>query len=163
MHSNIIQVGTEPIPEENYICESDPKGYFVGRIADYVSDVVPKEVPEIAKSIFSRNEIFDLDLEKMTVTIKDKKKYFEKKFEYFISRLKVICEKATLETFTSCEPGDNGLRVNLQLCNEAYNLTHDFYVYEEDVDDHPVTLDEWVRRAEDKDKFYIGGAVNYHC
>ena len=83
MRSNIIQLATAPIKEENYITEFGLLDMIVPEIADYIEDVNPEQVAGIAEKIFSKDEIFDLDMTKRTVTIKNKKRYFEEKFKLF--------------------------------------------------------------------------------
>lgn len=161
MHSNIIQVSPNPIAKEDYITELDFTSDFVPRIGDYVCKVAPEELPQIAKNIFAGDDIFDFCKEKGTVTIKDKKRYFEKKYNMFKTLLKEIVAEVTLKSFSGYPDEDNGLHYKWYLCNQSYDATYEFYICETR-EDCPVTLDEWMRSVEDGDTFYIGGALDYH-
>lgn len=160
MHSKILQVERKPIERTGFIRQWDIPRRFVEEIADYVDDVPISYVPELAQIVFYRNDIFSLDTEKMTVTIKDKMKYFEEMLEEFKIRLANLTEKVTLEAF-SCLAWYSGLDYELAACNCAYNDKYGFYICESR-DDYPITFDEWMRSVKDGDTFYIGGAIDYH-
>ena len=161
MHSKIIQMERNPITKADCICASDVEDGFVGRIADYVVPQEKKYIPQIIHNVFGVGDIFELNEGDMTVVVKDKKKYFEMKFEIFKHRLKKIYENVSLDTFSNPPGKDSDLEYDLYACNAAYDDKYSVYIFDNEYGDL-VTMDEWMRWANDNDKFYIGGILDYH-
>ena len=161
MHSKIIQVERNTIKKASRIRASDVENGFVGQIADYVYTLEEKYIPQIIQNIFGMGDVFELNEGDMTIVIKDKKKYFETKFEIFKNSLKKIYENASLEKFSKSPCEDDNLNHDLYLCNAAYNDRYGIYVFNTEYGEL-TTMDEWMRWTNDNEKFYIGGVVDYH-
>ena len=87
MHSRIYQVSEQPISQDKLKDEETYAESFVGSLADYVakSENYSSDLEWLKRA----KEGIEVDTEKATIIIRDKKKYFSKKHEEF----KQILEK----------------------------------------------------------------------
>lgn len=170
MHSRIFQVSKEPINEEDFICESDfYESSFIGGIADYVNEdtYFEDDIAWLKDYIESRGGI-EINEDENTITIVDKKKFFEQNFEKFKELLGKLSEVNIIQFSASAEPDD--------LANSRYALStllydfeceaegdkFGFYIYDSKDYGYPVRLDEWVRGTKEGDKYYFGSTLDYH-
>lgn len=160
MHSKIFQMSEEPIKPDDYKTADDYLDTGFMQIADYTDDLDDEGrkgcIEWLAKYLESGAEIKDGVLE-----IKDKKKLFERSFESFkaaASQLTFISFDNFCEPEFSAEAEDMGYA--MYKLNAAYSDKYGFYV---DIDDFPVPINDFLRRAHDGDRYYIGAVIDYHC
>lgn len=152
MHSKIIQLEDEPIPENRFVTVSDIPDWFVSGIADYVIKVDDVDIVKTVTQVFDRNGIrFDPD--NRTVTFTDTE-YFQEKFIRFKEILTQIQSKLTLGWFS------HNMGVEMAELGVMYNNRFGDYIYH---DRMLHTLDEFVRNHADRDtRYYVGGILDYH-
>lgn len=162
MHSRIIQLERElekieesPMTEDTIVGDWDGP-YFIGTVADYVSDNVDREDDiDWFKSCledFNAEDNVVVEFNKDEVIFKKgfKQAYFSKKFESF----KSVVNEMNLENFI------NPFKVySLKMEIED---TCGFYIYYSNGILN--TLDKFARYLPDEDvKYYIGTTLDYHC
>ena len=158
MHSRIIQLSKEPLDEYEWIKESDYyESWFVGSIADYVSDIDEGDRERQMKSWLGDfgSRGLKYDEKDMTLTVVDKGKYFEAKYSAFIDAAKKV-QAATLEQFSGYDLD----RMFYQM-REAYEDKFGIYI-DGGNETGLITMDEFMRYAKNGDVFYCGGIVDYH-
>lgn len=154
MHSRIFQVSKQPIKKEDYIGSDyyDYDHWFFHSIADYVSD-----------DCYRNEDIQWLQdcVNGITFGNDDNGEYFiiENKEEYFESAFKKF--KELLDSLKDCTIKDFTTEIQeFWIMKNVYEDKFGFYV---DIDDELMTFDHFIRVFSEKDKFYIGGTVDYHC
>jgi len=152
MHSMLIQVKQdEPFEEDELNNESDYYDSFVGGIADYVDKKENSERKEYIERLKYRLEgAAKVNVKKGIITIIDKAKYFEGAFKNF-KKLLVDLNEMTVEDFAS----------NMDTMHDLDRTVNNrFETY---IDDgYYDTLDNFMRCANNGDKFYIGSVFDYH-
>lgn len=153
MHSRIFQISKNPIKKEDYIKESNYwDHWFLNEVADYVSDDCDayddvKWLQDCVKGI-----IFGGDENGTYLVVVSREEYFRRSFEKF---------KITLDKVKDCtiEEFSTGIHEMWQL-KDLYEEKFGFYV---DVDGELMSFDSFVRLCATKEKYYIGGTIDYHC
>lgn len=156
MHSRIFEISKKVIDKADFndsfsYCES----YFVGGIADYVSDSADRDddLEWLENVLLDRiGEFVDFDKEEGSFIFKEgfKEEYFRPNFEKF----KKMAEEITLEDFASSSLETYKLKVL---------MSDDFSFYFDEEGDLS-NLDSFIRTGAIADvKYYIGGTVDYHC
>ena len=144
--SRIIQISDEPIDKDDYIEENEfYENWFVGAIADYVSDLDVEE----SVSDWLNSDIYDVA--DNTITIKDKGTYFKPRFE----RFKTECERAMSMSFDDFSDYSSDI-YNLK---ESYDDKYGIYFY---YGDELWTQSRFLRNFKNGEKFYTGGMIRYH-
>lgn len=162
MHSRIIQLERElekieesPMTEDTIVGDWDGP-YFIGTVADYVSDNVDREddinwLKSYLEDLNTEDNIV-IEFNKDEITFKKgfKQAYFKDQFESFKREVREM----ELENFINPF--------------EVYSLkmriedTCSFYIYYSNGILN--TLDKFVRYLPDEDvKYYIGTTLDYHC
>lgn len=159
MHSKIIQISSKPIPEDEWVDESDYYDELIG-VADYVANIT-RDVRDGIIDEFCDGLVFERQ-ENDRVVIKSKAFYFEKKYEDFQKNLEKI-KGVSFADFCGRNPRKAWeLESNVCMVSSAYSDRYGTYVDDRGEYDGIVTLDNFVRRSKDGDAFYIGGVVDYH-
>lgn len=154
MHSRIYQISTEPIERDDYISEDYLiDHWFTNSVADYVSDDTDRDRDiEWLKEFANVNGglVVDSDEHGYYLMVTDKEKFFERSYKKF---------KETLDKIKDCslEQFSKGIS-EMWTLKDAYEDKFSFYIYTDD----PITLDDFVRRAELNQKLYIGATIDYH-
>ena len=153
MYSSIFQISAEPITEENYIKESRYNEFELGY--QHMDYVVKSESRE--DDIRWLRDIKGLEVTEDTITVVSKKEYFEESFKNFQEFVKKF-NNYTIDDFI--EPGKSKLDfIDLR---DAYDDKMDFKVDDNDEYFGLVSLDEFVRNAEEGKVYYIGKTFDYH-
>lgn len=162
MHSRIIQISHEPIAEEDYLDEYRYVDGFVGHIADYVSE--SDRASDIDWLENCLNGAIEVSKDKSFFWVTDKAKYFERKFEGFQEYARKL-SGFTLEDFAgdgeAREWGESLDSVMWKL-RSIYDDEYAFYVDDGDEYAGIETLDSFMRRAVNGDKYYLGATFDYH-
>lgn len=155
MHDKIIQISDEPIDEDDYIDESKfYDHWFLVNIADYIQDVPSSERRSVIKNFLDRPGL-KYNHNKDTLTIIDKRLYFEYKYDEFKKCIEEIREWS-IDDFSSNDP--NFIFIKLK---DMYEDKYGTYIY--DTKDRCLyCLDEWIRDSDDGDVFYVGNVIDYH-
>ena len=158
MHSRIFQITTEYVQKEEYISESDFwEHWFVGNIADYVSDDVDRaeEILNL-RQYFESMKVAEFSEDNSFKLLTDGKvKYFKTEFKRFSESVKKAAD-VNLEEFASgakCE--DLVFNIKSSYCDKF-----GWYVSSEEFGTIP--MDEFIRSAEPGKRYYIGGVLDYH-
>lgn len=155
MHSRIIQISKEKIDKDDYIEESDYWDNFVGPIADYVSEDTDRD-GDIEWFVEILKDSIEYNKDEESFTIKDRKKYFERSYDKFMKILNEISDTMTLDKYMSpCDTVIYSLK-------STYDDKFGFYIDDKGEYHGLSTLDNFMRYAEDGQKFYIGGTMDYH-
>lgn len=156
MHSRIFQISAKPIEKADYINETDYYDTgFIGEIADYVSDDTDRESDiEWLKQRLEGVADFNGD----SFTIKDQRKYFEKKFSNFLEAIKDI----SLLTFEDFCTDANDFSYKMYELESAYRDKFGFYIDDNGEYAGTEPFDDFMRRAKNGDVFYIGATLDYH-
>lgn len=153
MHSRIFQISTSPIEKDDYIGEEEYyEGWFVGSIADYVSDT---DEPESDYEWLGSLPGLEIDVKGKTMKVVSKEEFFKRKYASFKEHLQNL-EKVTLAEFCTYSAD-----AEMYCAKAAYSDRYGFYV-----DDGSLkTLDDFMRSdtVKEGDIFYLGGVVDYHC
>lgn len=162
MHSRIIQLEREieniensPMTESTIVGDYDGP-YFVGVIADYISDDVDRYddinwFTSYLKTFNSdKNKVVELNGEEIIFKKGFKETYFKHRFDNF----KKIANEFTLDKFVDSF--------------EVYSITSEiddkygFYIY--GIDNSLKTVDSFIRELPNEDiKYHIGTTLDYHC
>ena len=157
MHNRIYQLTPEPVNADQYITESDfYDHWFVGSIADYVSDNCNKkaDIERLGnrKGYRVASDEFGAYLE-----VYSKEEYFAAAFARFSD---------ALESIKNCTLSDFARGLDMWHLKDSYEEKFGDYVYASDDasddDDSLMTFDAFVRNAAEGQKYYIGGTVDYH-
>lgn len=170
MHSRIFQVSKEPITEEYYISESTfYDSSFIGEVADYVNENTDRadDINWLKEYIGNRGGV-EINEEEGTITIVDKKQFFEKSFDTFKELLNKLANTNIIQFSGTAESGDmensrfafSSLMYDLEC--EAEGDKFGFYVYDNEDWGYPARLDEWIRSTKNGDKYYFGATIDYH-
>lgn len=146
MHSRIFQLTKEkadPIIADDYYDH-----WFTNSIADYVMD----SEGDIDWLVSCSNGALEQKGNK--IIIKDKSKYFERKYRDFMQGLKKFTE-TSFEDFQKPSFSIYSLKV-------AANDQHSFYIEDCGEWGGLTTFDEFMRRVNNGDEFFIGVTVDYH-
>ncbi len=156
MFNTIIQLSRIPIEKENYIKEK--KYYtdlnFVGEVADYVEETGWNSAIEMFREFLKGIAVFDGDM----FMIINKEKYFEQKYKSFKELVSAL-NNTSLEdfsTYLSCTA------MYMRQLQENYDRAFDFYIDDDGESLGLVTLDTFMRHAENGQKYYIGNTIGYH-
>lgn len=157
MHGKIFQITKEKYNESAWISSDDYYDHwFVGAIADYVSDDVDrKECIEWLKTSLNGA----INIRGNILTIVDKGKYFERKFAEFREQLDALT-KISAEQFMGNEPSD--IDMTVYRLKEAYDDKYGYYVDDCGEWGGLGTFDDFMRRSTNGERYYIGGIVDYH-
>lgn len=152
MHNRIIQVGLEPIKENDYFSEVDfCESHFMYDVADYVSDDCDR-ARDIDALRGIKGCLVASDERGEYLQVVNKEEYFAPAFDRFKSLLKGLAD-CSLADFAEG-------RVDMWEIGNAYEMKFDTYFYFDS--DDIVTFDEFVRNAITGTKYYIGGTMDYH-
>lgn len=159
MHSKIFQLSTEPISKEDYKTADDYVDTGFMQIADYTDDM-DDEDRESCIDWFSKYLASGAELKNGVLEIKDKKKLLEGQFQTF-RKTAGLLQYVSLDDF--CEPefskGTEDLGYLMYTLDAAYSDKYGYYV---DIDDYPAPLSDFLRRAHNGDRYYIGAVIDYH-
>lgn len=159
MHSKIFQLSTEPISKEDYKTADDYVDTGFMQIADYTDDM-DDEDRESCIDWFSKYLVSGAEIKNGVLEIKDKKKLLEGQFQTF-RKTAGLLQYVSLDDF--CEPefskGTEDLGYLMYTLDAAYSDKYGYYV---DIDDYPVPLSDFLRRAHNGDRYYIGAVIDYH-
>lgn len=155
MHDKIIQIDNKPIKEEDYIDESEfYDHWFIGSIADYVNDVPSSDRRSVIKDVLDRPGL-KYDQNKDTLTIVDKRSYFEYKYHEFRKCIEKL-SAWSIDEFSSRDPDYTFITLK-----DMYEDKFGTYLYDTN-DCVMYCLDEWVRDSNDGDTIFIGNVIDYH-
>ena len=122
-HSRIYQIADKPVDTDNYICESDFfEHWFVGSIADYVSDDCNRTVDiNSLKSLLKHRKAADFDEQNGSFVILPggKEAYFAQNYDAFISHRDRILN-VSLTEFASCGEFAEAVRLMGYAFNDEY-------------------------------------------
>lgn len=150
MHSRIFQLSKKP---EDYIDSGyyDYDHWFTNSVADYVSDGCNRDEDIKWLQNCVNGITFGKDEDGEYLIIENKNEYFAKAFARFKVLLNDI-KDCTIEDFAK---GIQEIWIMKNLHEEKWG----FYV---EVNDELMPFDNFVRVYNKKEKFYIGGTVDYH-
>lgn len=156
MHGRIFQISMTPVTEEKRIEEDRYFDGFVGRVADYVSEIEHPE-PEyesLRKALGEAAEFAD----EGSFRVANPKKMFEKKHERFLEIAEKL-SKTSLDDFASGKIDMDVFRLN-----EEYEDKYAYYVDDGDEWFGIVPLDEFVRGCAEKTDqvWHLGAVFDYH-
>ena len=152
MHSRIFQVDTKPISDYDYIEEDNYfDHWFLNQIADYVSDDYDRDASIEWLAECANGCEIDHDNNGYYLVVCDKEAYFKNKYDMFVGALNKL-GIPTIDQFV------NG--IDMWQFESAYDDKFGFYIDSSDFG--LITLDEFIRRSNELDKYYIGGVVDYH-
>ena len=156
MHSRIFQVSKNKITEDNKIRSYRYDEGFIGRIADYVVDSESRK--DDLKWLTSSHKGLQVSTKGKNTILKivSKTEYFEEKFEEFQEYLNKL-KDYTMEDFI-----DSSKWLDMYRLQDAYIDEHGFYIDDNDEYHGIITLDEFIRNAEDGDVYYLGSIFDYH-
>ena len=160
-YNTIYQITAEPLAEDEFVTENDfIDDWFIGAIAASVSGSDVKRGEEIRSFrewlegkeivLFSNDDSF-------VILPGGKEKYFEGAFEKFKEAAKRGAE-ITLEEFAG---GDECGQIVGQI-ESSYCEKLEDYVYCDECEPNPVPFDEFMRKAESGQHYYINGIIRYH-
>lgn len=157
MQGRIFQISKKPV--EDRISEDRYYYGFVGKVADYVSEL---DTDEQLNSISWLAETPGIRVDNIdgmaTITVVDKKAYFAAKLTEFKNALKKL-EKISLEDFIE---HSGALETGMWMASEAYEETSGFYVDDDDEQFGIITLDKFMRKADEGSVWYIGTVIEYN-
>ncbi len=157
MHSRIYQVSSSPVKEEDKIREYRYEDDFVGRVADYVSEVTSEtDIESDLEWLSSANKGIKVDVENRTITVTSKKEYFESKHEKF-QELAEKMSRITLEEFTTEKS-----YFDFYELKSMYDDKYGFYIDDNYEYTGLTSIDSWVRNAEENKEYHIGSVFDYH-
>lgn len=154
MFNAIYQVSLEPIPDDEYITESDFwDSWFLERVAEHVNGDVDrnKEIDILKSSLESAGLSFGEDEHGAWLIVNSKAEYFKAAFEKFKKQLEIL-SNFSLEDFSSVSSLD------MYYLNKYYDDKQSVYI---SADGEMMTLDTFIRRGLVGEKYYIGGVVGY--
>lgn len=154
MHSRIFQVSKKPIERKEYLDAGyyDYDHWFTREVADYVSSDCNRaeDIKWLQNCVDGIT--FGKDENGEYFIIESKVKYFEDAFKKFAELLNNI-NKCTVEDFAK------GIQ-EVWIMRNVYEDKFGFYV---DINDELMPFDHFVRLYNEKEKYYIGGTIDYHC
>ena len=157
MHSRIFQISQNPI--EDRITEDRYYDGFVGRVADYVSELDTDDQLNSISWLAGTPGIEVKNIDGVaTITVVDKKAYFAAKLTEFQNALKKL-EKISLEDFIA---NNRDLDYEVWLAKEAYEEHSSFYVDDYDEFFGLIPFDKFMREADEGSVWYIGTVIDYH-
>lgn len=160
MHSKIIQISRNKIPEDERTIDDDYyydgfSGWFVPSVADYVTSMDEEEQKRAMENLNA--EFVSIDPKARKMTILSKEKYFEQPYKMFLDAA-ARCSKASFEEFMR---DYNDLRAAWFKVCWTYEDKHSIYVDLKD-GDGLMTWDAFLRMVNNGDVFYIGSVLGYH-
>lgn len=163
MHSKIIEIVgglDKPIRKKDWAKATDLPEHFVGGIADYTDDVSDKQAKEVKDSFvqyFGDHCVREGNW--ITFDVEAKKMNEEGRYRDFIEKAKAV---AALSFDTFCGLGDTAVMDHLIWeLNDKYNDQFSLYIFnsaEEDL----LTFDEWKRKLQPGERYFMGGVMDYH-
>lgn len=157
MHSRIYQLSETPVNQNELTHEQDYEQYFVGSHADYVAEIGYKGegYAQDLKWLQNVTKGIQVNVEEGTITVTDKKEYFQEKHETFQNYLEKL-NNTTLDDFVKSY---GTTRLDLYELQCAFEDKHTFYV---DINGETKPLDSFVRSAEENKVYYVGTIMDYH-
>jgi len=164
MHSRIIQLETEPVPENERLSDWDIESdhWFLYTVADYVAEDEDRAHSlEWFKEILSPGaphiEYFtDEKGEGLVFRVGFLQAYFSATYTEFADALRKLSKSASPETFAN-----DSLSLPMYNLDTAYDDKYGFYIQNDDTG--LCTLNRFLRRTRMDTPYYIGGTVDYHC
>ena len=157
MHSKIFQISKKPV--EDRITEDRYYYGFVGKVADYVSELDTDDQMNAMSWLAETPGIEVKNIDGVaTIMIIDKKAYFAAKLMEFQNALKRL-EKISLDDFIA---HSGALETGIWMASEAYEDTGGFYVDDNDEQFGIITFDKFMRKADEGSVWYIGAVTDYH-
>lgn len=154
MHSRIFQLGKEPIPQYEWMVESDLPDWFFETIAD-AAMVSEDRKEDIERLMSSLKGIASFEDDTITFSEDAAIRYFSGIYPAFLEKLNAL-RGVTLEEFAGIT-GD--CRQKIYSLNEAYNDEFSVYIY---YDYRLMTMEEFFRYITLDKPFYLGGVLDYH-
>lgn len=157
--NTIYQISREPISEVEYLTESKYYDNFVGYITDYVNDDTDREL-DIQNLIDILENIADVQTSEdnqVFFIIKNKELYFEETFDNFKECAEKL-SKINLEEYST----DGITSSMMNELNRCYSYKYGTYIDDNGEEFGLITLDDFLRQAQNGDKFYIGATIGYH-
>ncbi len=164
MHSRIIQLETEPVPENERLSswEIESDHWFLYTVADYVA-----EDEDHAHSLAWFKEILSPGAPHIDYFTDEKgeglilregffQAYFSAEYTEFVDALRKLSESASPDAFAN-----DSLSLPMYNLNAAYDDKYGFYIQNDDTG--LCTLNRFLRQARMDTPYYIGGTVDYHC
>lgn len=153
MHSDIIELGYNPIKKDERIAEFLFYENFVGTIADYVYAITEdgNRKKRIKYFIESIKDIVTFDEKTKSITFSENAKhlYFKSTYDEFMS----IAAKLTLSDFA-----DSDLKP--YMLSKLIENKCGYYIY---IDESYYTFDYFMRLVAEPNKpYYVGGVIGYH-
>ena len=157
--NTIYQISREPISEDVYLTESKYYDNFVGYITDYVNGATDRKL-DIQNLIDTLKGVADIQTNKdnqVFFIIKNKELYFERTLNYFKECAEKL-SKINLEEYST-----DGM-ISSMMCDLNRYYSDKYYTYIDDDGEEfgLITLDDFLRQAQNGDKFYIGATIGYH-
>lgn len=155
-----------PIGEEEFIHASYfDDHWFTERIADYVTEMKDHDaVADAATRIFNRNGL-GICTTDMSFKIKDKKEYFERKYEEFMRLVMDKLRNWSLKTFSSSfyDKNEESTSDIIGRLNDCFEIERSYYIaFKTDLYYDITTMDRFIRDHDDGEIFYIGNILDYH-
>jgi hypothetical protein len=154
VHSRIFQISESPVKKEDFLDESDfTEHWFTNEIADYVSDEVDR-LEDISLLRNRLNDIVTFDADTFSLLPNGKKKYFSAAYQTFTE-----ARDKTLGLDLSEFASGKILSELIRKMMDSYCEQFSFYV---SLEDEIITLDEFIRGAENGQTYHIGTTLDYH-
>ena len=157
MHSRIYQTSIQPIPEFDYIKESNYYDHwFTNSIADYVNGDTDRveDIKWLKECYDGKGLEFGVDDGGEYFVIVDKMRFFEENFNTFQTTLRELMD-ASIDSFVSHKIDSLVYRLK-----SMYDDEFGFYVQDDNCG--LCTLDYMIRSKAEGSKFYIGATIDYH-
>jgi len=161
MHSKIIQISEKPISKRSFVSESQYYDDFVGRIADYVDELREDYRCDCVKSCLG-GDAFVVAEDGKSFEVVDKDSYFRPRYDQFMKTLNDL-KDATLEDFagSSLRPHYE-FSYKVSLMASSYEDDYDIYVDDNGEKYGLIPLDQFMRYAQNGEKYYVGNVIDYH-
>lgn len=157
MHSRIIQVSSNVLGVDDYIGEYDYYDHwFTNAIADYVSDIDETRRKAELRAWLADISGLTYNEDAETITIVDKTKYFQYKYEEFMQHIMRL-------TSTDIDAFVKG-SIDMDVWKIKSTYEDKFGIYIEDNGEYSglIPLDRWIRQHPEGTTVYLGGMVDYH-
>lgn len=156
----IYQICTHPIKECNFITANDYEdSWFVPAVAEYARECDNRQsVICVLMNMLEEKKIAVTDQKANSFVFLPnmQSRYFEGRFGRF---RKLLAELSRVQEpkFIYCQDEIEGLLIQLSSC-----FSEHFGAYVAGDGDELITLDEFIRAADEGITYYIGGVVSYH-
>lgn len=162
MHSRVFQISKSPILKVNHISSDSLPEWFFYDLADSVSET--DEPEEDIKWLLECNRgVFfpGVDPSSLVLLHGAKRLYFKDRFQRFKENVALL-STLSFEAFIGNEnwPQERTADYLMYLLQTSYEDRCGFFFYTED--DELLSIDKWMRQAEEGKTYYLGGILDYH-